>query len=216
MFSFYAFVASALVASSYALAVPGTLSKRQFSGPGIQLTNNGANDQEFDFYPNGVAADGSEYASFDNPSITLTVPCCGASQFVSIPDSWRGRVQRGTAQPSTWVEFQTMSSGTAWGDVSLEFGCDGAATVVATDGVNTAVGGFTQDIVSGAPQAALTTNYNGVTVLDQTMGWWEGPGNQAAIDYERQVVGQQQAYIVGGDGTTVVSSSNNVLAVTFY
>ena len=43
-----------------------------------------------------------------------------------------------------------------------------------------------------------------------------GGPNQAAIEYERRVVGQKHAYITGGTGTDDVGSRNKRLAVDFY
>ncbi|KAJ6484430.1 hypothetical protein C8R47DRAFT_958794, partial [Mycena vitilis] len=50
----------------------------------------------------------------------------GETQFVSLPDSFNGPVQRGTLQPATWVEFQLSADNdhAAHGDISLEQGCD--------------------------------------------------------------------------------------------
>ena len=48
------------------------------------------------------------------------------------------------------------------------------------------------------------------------MGNWMGGPNQAAIEYERKVVGQEKAYITGGTGVPDVASKNQVLAVEFY
>ena len=48
------------------------------------------------------------------------------------------------------------------------------------------------------------------------MGNWMGGPNQAAIEYEKKVVGQEKAYITGGTGVPDVASHNQVLAVDFY
>ena len=99
--------------------------------------------------------------------------------------------------------------------MSLEQGCDGAATISSTDGSNV-TGGFTNDVLSGAPEAALQTKPDGSKALASTMGNWNGPGNQAAIDYLNGVVGQSKAYITGGTGVPDIASKNNRMAVTFY
>ncbi len=125
-------------------------------------------------------------------------------------------MQRGTQLPATWVEFQISASNdnAAHGDISLQQGCDGAATVSATDGSGRS-GGFSQDILSNAPAAAIQNKPDGTKALATTMGNWMSGPNQAAIDYETQVVGQQHAYITGGTGTDDVASSNNCFAVSF-
>lgn len=111
--------------------------------------------------------------------------------------------------------------GQAWGDVSLETGCDGAAEVSPTDGGSSHTVGFSEpaDIVSQASQAGSNvtqTRADGVTVI--SIPWSGKVVNQAAADFLTANVkgGQKMAYITGTDGTDVAVSSNNRLAVTFY
>ena len=169
-------------------------------GPGIILSNKASQDQTFNFYDNFWNGDGTAGANFDHPSNPTTV-AAGATTFVSLPTTFKGRVQRGTQLPATWVEFQVSASNdhAAHGDVSLEQGCDKAATISATDGSGQ-TNGFSQDILSGAPDAAVQNKPDGTRALATTMGNWMSGPNQAAIDYENQVVGQQRAYVEGGRG----------------
>ena len=53
------------------------------------------------------------------------------------------------------MEFQVSASndGAAHGNISLEQGCDGAATTVSTDWTKR-INGFSNDVVTGAPDAA--------------------------------------------------------------
>lgn len=141
----------------------------------------------------------------------------GALAFVSLPASFKGRVQRGTQQPATWAEFQLDASNDhgAHGDISLEQGCDGAATIRSTDGSNRE-GGFTNDVLTGAPKDALRKKPNGEEAIASTMGNWLGGPNQAAIKWLNEKVGQKKAYIVGGTGTPDVASKNQELAIDFY
>ena len=67
-----------------------------------------------------------------------------------------------------------------------------------------------------APAAAIFKKPDGEKVLASTMGNWMGGPNQAAIEYEKKVVGQEKAYITGGTGVPDVASHNQVLAVDFY
>ncbi|KAH6669253.1 hypothetical protein B0J14DRAFT_486942, partial [Halenospora varia] len=140
-----------------------------------------------------------------------------AKQYVPLPTSFKGRLQRGTALPCTWVEFQISASndGAAHGDISLQQGCDGAATIASTDGSNRK-NGFTNDILKDAPAAACTKKPDGTKVTQTTVGNWMSGPNQAAIDYLNKVVGQRKAYIVGGSGTDDVASGNKCLAVDMY
>ncbi|KAJ7909948.1 hypothetical protein B0H13DRAFT_1488971, partial [Mycena leptocephala] len=142
----------------------------------------------------------------------------GETHFVSLPPSFKGRVQRGTFQPATWAEFQLSADNDhgAHGDISLEQGCDGAATIASTDG-SKVEGGFTErDIVEKAPAAAKHKRQDGVECIASTMGNWMGGPNQAAIEYLNKAVGQKKAYITGGTGTPDIASKNQRLAVTFY
>ena len=136
---------------------------------------------------------------------------------MSLPSSFKGRVQRGTQLPATWVEFQLDASNdhAAHGDISLEQGCDGAATISSTDGSKRS-NGFTEDILKDAPAAAMTKKGDGSRALASTMGNWMAKANQAAVEYEKKVVGQKRAYITGGTGTDDVASHNQVLAVDFF
>ncbi|MCJ1317936.1 hypothetical protein MMC15_003263 [Xylographa vitiligo] len=186
------------------------------NGPGIVLSNKSAQQQTYVFYDNFWNGNGTAGANFDHPGTSVTLQP-NETQFVSLPDTFKGRVQRGMQLPATWVEFQVKADndGAAHGDISLEQGCDGAAVISATDGSGRS-NGFSDDILSGAPDAALGQRSDGVRALATTMGNWTGGPNQAAIDYLNQVVGQQKAYIVGGTGTDDVASSNTCLAVDFY
>lgn len=115
------------------------------------------------------------------------------------------------------MEFQlAAANGTgAWGDISLEQGYDGPAMIRSLDGSNYG-NGFT-NILSGAPAAAVAVRaQDGVRTLTSTAGNWLGGPNQAAIEYEKRVVGQKKAYIVGGEGTSVVNSKNKRMAVDFF
>lgn len=184
--------------------------------PGIQLTNKSKKEETYNFFNNYWNGNGTAGANFDHPEKPTTLKP-GASTFVELPESFKGRVQRGKLIPATWVEFQLSASndGKAWGDISLQQGYDGPAMIRSTDGTNNSIG-FTNDILPGAPQAARQKRSDGKECLASTMGNWMGGPNQAAIDYENKVVGQKKAYIVGGSGTIVVNSKNKRLAVEFY
>lgn len=57
---------------------------------------------------------------------------------------------------------------------------------------------------------------DGQVALASTVGNWMAGPNQAAIEWERKMVGQEKAYITGGTGVPDVASRNQVLAVDFY
>ncbi|PSN70564.1 hypothetical protein BS50DRAFT_316440 [Corynespora cassiicola Philippines] len=185
-------------------------------GPGINLTNKSKKETEYFFYENYWNGNGTAGANFDKPLKSVKLKP-NVSQFVPLKSNFKGRVQRGKELPCTWVEFQLEASDDhgAHGDISLQQGCDGAATIASTDGTNVS-NGFIHDVVSGAPAAAIRKKPNGERAIDTTMGNWMGGANKAAIDYLNKVVGQKRAYIVGGTGTPDVASKNKRLAVVMY
>jgi hypothetical protein len=187
--------------------------------PGIQLTNSSQNGATYFFYDNYWNGNGEAGANFDHPLKDVTLQP-GESQFVPLPASFKGRVQRGTELPATWVEFQLEAADDhrAHGDISLQQGCDGPATIASTDGSNVinGLGPEFVDVVRNAPDAACRNKPSGERAIDTTVGNWNGGPNQAAIDYLNQVVGQTRAYILGGSGTPDVASADRRMAVVFY
>lgn len=184
--------------------------------PGVHLINKSKKVETYYFFNNFWNGNGTAGANFDHPEKpTLLKP--GEETFVAMPESFKGRVQRGKLIPATWAEFQVAADNDhkAWGDISLEQGYDGPAMIRATDGSKQA-NGFTNEILAGAPAAAKQKRSDGVECIASTMGNWMGGKNQAAIDYEKHVVGQKKAYIEGGSGTDVISSKNKILAIEFY
>ena len=185
-------------------------------GPGIHLTNKSGEACYYFFYDNLSNGNGTGVPNFTHPLKSVRLEP-GKNAFVSLPDSFKGRVQRGTEIPATWVEFQLDASNdhAAHGDISLEQGCDGAATIASTDGSKRS-NGFTKDVLKDAPAAALGHRSDGKKVLASTMGNWMGGPNQAAIQWLQKEVGQEKAYITGGTGVPDVASHNKVMAVDMY
>lgn len=122
-----------------------------------------------------------------------------------------------------------MVGGAADGDVSLEIGCDGAATVQASEvagGGRGPVFGFTKDIISGAPADALYNPAGGeaiggpqttfAKVLDETGTVATGVKNSHTLAYEQSVLSQSEAYLWGGSGTNQAIASNNCILIDFY
>ncbi|MCJ1314413.1 hypothetical protein MMC25_008095 [Agyrium rufum] len=139
------------------------------------------------------------------------------SQLVDLLVTFKGRVQRETRIPATWVEFQikAYNDGAAHGDISVQQGYDGATTIASTDRSNR-LNGFADDIMNGVPDGACQVRADGVRCIEGTMGNWLGGPNQAAIDWRHRRIGQKRAYIQGRSGTDDVASSNNCLAVNMY
>lgn len=186
------------------------------SKPGVQITNKSGKEDTYYFFNNYWNGNGTAGANFDHPEKPTKLEP-GKTTFVELPESFKGRVQRGTKIPSTWVEFQVSAENDhkAWGDISLEQGYDGPAMIRAMDGSGIA-NGFIHDILPGAPKEAKQTRSDGKVCIASTMGNWLGGRNQAAIDYEKKTVGQKKAYVEGGEGTDMVMSANKRLAVEFY
>lgn len=186
------------------------------NGPGIILTNKSNKECTYFFYDNYWNGNGTAGANFDKPMKNVKL-AAGAKSHIPLPTTFKGRVQRGTELPATWVEFQISASndGAAHGDISLEQGCDGAATIASTDGTHRQ-NGFANDVLKHAPAAACAKKPDGTKAIATTVGNWAAGPNQAAIDYLNKVVGQKKAYIVGGTGTDDVASKNKCLAVDMY
>ncbi|KAL8910635.1 MAG: hypothetical protein Q9171_004090 [Xanthocarpia ochracea] len=187
---------------------------------GIDLHNNSNKACTYFFYDNYWNGNGTAGANFDKPlkSVRLTPK---ASRFVPLPASFKGRVQRGTLIPATWVEFQCEAANdhAAHGDISLQQGCDGAATIQGTDGAphgSGLIGGFTKDIITNAPEKAKVKRQDGVICLASTVGNWMAGPNDVAAEWELKEVGQKKAYIRGGSGTDIISSKNRRFDIVFY
>lgn len=208
------------------------------SDPGVDLVNAGTSEQTFYFCENVSNGDGTADPGFTSDatemSSNLPAGCASVATSVAVAASqtsavtldlsFKGRVVRTTDTPATWVELQIQNNDTpcgdlcgyGWGDVSLEMGCDGAATVAPADGSGTMVG-FTNDLVSAAPSGATTTRSDGTKVISAP--WYDGtPLSQSAIDYLLENVpgGAASAYINNTYGTSVAASANNRFLVTFY
>jgi len=183
--------------------------------PGIILSNKSHKDETFFFFDNYWNGNGTAGANFDHPLKSVTVRA-GSKAFVSLPTTFKGRVQRGKLIPATWVEFQISASNdhAAHGDVSVEQGNDGGATIASTDGRKSSAG-FTGPTTGWGDKSAWVTRADGAHVLASTMGNWMGGPNQAAIDAQKGRIGKE-VYVTGGTGVPDVASKNQRLAVDFY
>lgn len=194
------------------------------SSPGVNIWNMGSSKQTFYFCNNAANGDGTADPGFTKGTsgcsklVTSVALAPSKSTTVALATTFSGRIARSTDTPSTWVEVQFQSGGTAYGDVSLEIGCDGAATVGPAPGGGSAeVVGFSKpaDIVKSAPKGTTETRKDGVKVISAPFS--EGKvTNKAAADYLEKVVGNKMAYITTTSGTDITQSSNNQLNVKFY
>lgn len=155
------------------------------SGPGIVLNTN--QQQTYAFYNNFWNGNGTAGPNFDHPEPTGGVKADDPT-FFSLAETFKGRVQRGTQLLATWVEFRVAAfDGAAHGDIGLEQGCDGVATVNATNESGQS-NGSTDEVLSAAPEPAVQYKPDGTKALATTMGNWMSGPNEATVDYLNQVV----------------------------
>jgi hypothetical protein len=183
--------------------------------PGIVLSDKSKANCTYFFYDNYWNGNGTAGANFDKPLKSVLI-AAGKTAFVGLPTSFKGRVQRGKLIPATWVEFQIKAAndGAAHGDVSVEQGNDGPATITSTDGSHQ-WGGFTEFINHKKFPGAHVKRADGVDVIASTMGNWMGGPNQAAIDLQKSAIGAR-TYVTGGTGVPDVASRNGRFKVDFY
>ncbi|KAL7910521.1 hypothetical protein GGI35DRAFT_493090 [Trichoderma velutinum] len=140
----------------------------------------------------------------------------GATKFLSFPDGWEGRIQRGIDSfmlngqahwLGTWYEFSWDAQGWGWSDVSLIRGCDGPVLINAQDGSG-GWKGFTKDILSNAPSNAFDTKDDGQRVLAATE-FIGGAINTPPRDWELQQVGAELVYVDDDHGGGAVIASTN-------
>jgi hypothetical protein len=132
-------------------------------GIGVEITNAATEYAGFYFY----------YNNCDEVPYKYVWIAAGATEFVSLPSDFQGRVTRGvdaynlnghTQNLATWFEISFDSAGWMWADISLIRGCDGSALIWSTDGSG-AWKGFTQWILDGAPTGAYDEKNDGQWVL---------------------------------------------------
>ena len=110
------------------------------------------------------------------------------------------------------ISLEGPPSTNAWADVSLLEGCDGAATVAATDnsGVST---GFTGDLITGAPAAVLRSKHDGSVAIAKTVG--EG-ASDAARDYELSLLDPTKNASIVDQYKPAIKTENGRFVVTMY
>ncbi|KAK3376834.1 hypothetical protein B0T24DRAFT_700796 [Lasiosphaeria ovina] len=187
-------------------------------GPGLVMrdldyTNRGQGHYYF-FYENNRD---------DRPwKYTLLNP--GVEVFISVCATFAGRIVRGSPAENldgtvahnlgTWVEvaWDGPPARTSWGDVSLLEGCDGAAMLAATDGSGVATG-FSANILTGAPYAALASKTDGSVVLGKTVG--DG-ANFAATQYELGLLDPTADAFIVQAYKPVIATTNGRWDLTLY
>lgn len=174
-------------------------------GRGITITNAGNDWRGFYIYHN----------SCDGVPWKYIWIAANATQFVSFPERFEGRIQRGVdkfmlnGQPQTlgsWFEISWDKNNVGWADVSLIRGCDGGVLTWSLDNSG-AWKGFTQWILDGAPNGAYDMKNDGQWVIKATEGV-NAVINTIPRDWDMQKVGAQYVYVDDSHGSPVISSNN--------
>ncbi|XDG07332.1 hypothetical protein ABKA04_006947 [Annulohypoxylon sp. FPYF3050] len=141
--------------------------------------------------------------------------------FLSVCPTFRGRIVRGSAGNldgrkhllGTWAEVNWHANETwsAWGDISILQGNDGAATIESLDGLSK-FRGFMLDILSYAPAEAWAQKETGSWCLDKIIG---EDANDATMEWEKQFIDPRNVYL-RDDIDPVINSDNGRFQVTFY
>lgn len=181
-------------------------------GRGITITNAGDDWRGFYIYHNSCDQMPWKYIWIEK----------GATQFVSFPERFEGRIMRGVdatmlngqAQPlGSWFEISWDKYNVGWADVSLIRGCDGAVLTWSLDGVDKWKG-FTQWILDGAPYGAYDQKNDGQWVIKATEGE-NAVINTIPRDWDMEKVGADKVY-VDDDHCGPVISSNNARFGTYW
>ena len=174
-------------------------------GKGITIANAGNDWRGFYIYHNSCDSVPWKYIWIEP----------GKTQFVSFPDGFEGRIQRGVdnymlnGQPQllgSWFEISWDKYGVGWGDVSLIRGCDGGILTWSLDNSG-AWKGFTQWILDGAPNGAYDMKNDGQWVIKATEGA-NAVINTVPRDWDLQKVGAEYVYVDDSHGSPVISSNN--------
>ncbi|KAJ2993023.1 hypothetical protein NUW58_g1973 [Xylaria curta] len=145
----------------------------------------------------------------------------GATAFVSVCQTWQGRVVRGIPEVNldggvhnlgTWFKSSISPNGWIWGDISFLEGCDGGGSVAATDGSN-ASRKCHEDLLTGAPSSAFATKQTGTKALAKLVG--DTP-NEIARDWELSKCSAGEVWIDEDNSDPVIKSTNGRLEFVFY
>ncbi|KAI8623541.1 hypothetical protein F5Y19DRAFT_371469 [Xylariaceae sp. FL1651] len=156
----------------------------------------------------------------EHPWKYLSIPQ-GGRAFVSVCNTWQGRVVRGLPSINTdnkahnlgtWFKSSIGLDGIMWGDISFLEGCDGGGSVTATDGSNV-TRECLQDMLTGAPSTALTTKDTGSRIISKLVGV---RNNEPAKSWELSKCSGDAIWMDTGNSSPVINSSNGRLEFVFY
>ncbi|KAI1431534.1 hypothetical protein GGR50DRAFT_697887 [Xylaria sp. CBS 124048] len=183
------------------------------AGPGFWITDGdvGAETKFFFLYENSRDEHPWKYLSL----------AAGGTAFVSVCETWEGRVVRGLPSVNmdgkvhnlgTWFQSSIAADGWMWGAISFLEGCDGGGSVSATDG-SSDIRECDMDLLTQAPADALATKDTGTQALDKLVG---DTANGAARDWELAKCSPDQVWIDVNNTGPVIKSTNGRLAFTFF
>lgn len=115
----------------------------------------------------------------------------------------------------TWAEINWHANGTgsAWGDISVLQGNDGAATIRSLDDDGGGgLRGFTLDLLAEAPRYAWARKATGTWCLDKIVG---EEANNVTRDWEARFLDPWSVYLED-DKDPVINSVDGRFQVTFY
>lgn len=219
----YFYLISSMLLGASALPTGASSSSNSQSGAGVYVSNSGwTGKQTYNFYQNfnGYGALGT--AMVPTKSVEIEQ---GQEAFVSLPDDFEGRVQRGSSQIATWVEIRmTDPNGIAWGDISLEAGYNGPATVQDAAGTGALVGFTTRLIPLARAAKDAATFADWTTTTDTGLSLKAtGPNGEQMPDLAAWLTSaltehnaKDLAYIAGGNGVNLAQSTAHQLRVKFY
>ncbi|KAI0116390.1 hypothetical protein GGR51DRAFT_315779 [Nemania sp. FL0031] len=181
-------------------------------GPGFWITNHDdSSEVKYFLYEN---------SRDQHPWKYLSLPV-GATAFVSVCNTWQGRVVRGIPEVNldgevhnlgTWFKSSIGPNGSIWGDISFLEGCDGGGSVAATDGSDLLRKCYA-DLLTGVPPSALAAKQTGTKILAKLVG--DTP-NQAAKDWELSQCSADEVWINDNINGPVIQSGNGRLKFVFY
>ncbi|ORY66600.1 uncharacterized protein BCR38DRAFT_484216 [Pseudomassariella vexata] len=192
-----------------------TLGDLDYGAPGVILVNydSGSHDK----------INGTMYffyeSDHDYVPYKYTILSPWSHAYINLCPTFEGRIVRGnylnldgrTHNLGTWAEVNWHPDGSAWGDVSLLQGNDGAVVIQSLDGINK-MKGFAVDLLASAPEGAWARKDTGSWCLDKIVG---PNANKITKSWEAKYLDPWNVYLEG-DIDPVINSNNGRFQVTFY
>jgi hypothetical protein len=178
----------------------------------ITVRNRGSRTLKAAFFKNR-----GDYQPSFQPERTIAL-APGASQTVTVPHGWEGRVQKLSGSPSdpaTWAEikFDASFKSMTFCDISLIRGFNGAMLFSSADGSLRT--GFTANLFPGAPGQFKTKDSKGNNVLQPTQPFTGGT-LQGLVNYYRSKVSKGNAYLLPDDHASSHGTKDKNILLDIY